>query len=251
MINTVLFDLDGTLLQINQEEFTTAYFTEIKKVFVRLKLNPELALKALWGGTKAMVSNDGTKSNSERFWEYFTNAMDLYGERLKIAEDTFERFYCNEFDNIKSILKENNPELPRRLVRSLTSRGFDVVLATNPLFPKSAITTRLNWLELTPLDFCLITDYSNSTYCKPNNGYYCEIFNKINKEPHQCLMVGNNTAEDMCVGDLGAETFLVTDYLENEDRMDISVFRHGTLAELEKVLDLLPRINEKSKMSII
>ena len=58
-------------------------------------------------------------------------------------------------------------------------------------------------------------------------------------------MVGNNTREDMCVGELGTETYLVTDYLENEQNTDISRFRHGSLAELEAYLASLPSIKRR------
>jgi len=99
-----------------------------------------------------------------------------------------------------------------------------------------AIESRLNWVELSLSDFCLVTHYGNSTFCKPNPGYFREILMKINKSPEQCLMAGNNPAEDMSAGALGIETFLVTDCLENKTGVDISGYRRGTLAELEKYL---------------
>lgn len=243
MTDTFLFDLDGTLLQINQKEFTEAYFSELKKVFLNLGFNPETAVKSLWGGTKVMIGNDGAQTNSKRFWDYFSNAMGLSEEQSAAVEAAFDKFYLNEFNNLKSLLRKDNLELPRKMVRTLTERGFSAVLATNPLFPMSAIKTRLNWLGLVPQDFCLITDYSGSTYCKPNKGYYNEIFTIIGKEPRQCMMIGNNTVEDMCTGELGAEIFLVTDFLENETNMDISKFRHGTLNDLDLFITSLVKTN--------
>ena len=245
MIDTILFDLDGTLLQYTQDEFIIAYFTELKKMLIRFGLDAELAQSAVWAGTKEMILNDGTRLNSERFWEKFSGIMDLSPERLKAVEEACDRFYSNEFNIVKSVLKDNDPDLPRRLINILVTKGFSIALATNPLFPTCAVTTRLSWRGLKPQDFSLITDYSNSKYCKPNPDYYREIFRMLNKEPNQCLMIGNNTNEDMIVSTLGAETFLVTDYLENESNMDISVFRHGTLKELEVYLESLPSVREE------
>jgi len=54
----------------------------------------------------------------------------------------------------------------------------------------------------------------------------------------------------MSASALGVETFLVTDYLENETNMDISAFRHGTLAELEVYLASLPSIGEETVSTI-
>ena len=240
MIDTILFDLDGTLLQFDQDEFIAVYFSKLTKMLAGLGLNAETAVKALWAGTKTMMQNDGAKLNSDRFWEVFAGMTEMSGDRLKAIENACDAFYENEFDSIKSILKNGDPGLPGRMIQSLKLQGFTLVLATNPLFPMCAVTTRLKWTGLAPEDFCLVTNYSNSTYCKPNPNYYREIFGKIGKEPSQCMMVGNNSREDMCAGDLGAATFLVTDCLENETDTDISAFRNGTLIELEEYLALLP-----------
>jgi hypothetical protein len=55
-------------------------------------------------------------------------------------------------------------------------------------------------------------------------------------------MVGNHPAEDMCVSALGMEVFLVTDFIENETNLDISVFRNGTINDLEKYLISVVRV---------
>lgn len=233
MINAILFDLDGTLVHYSQD-FIAAYFTKLKKVFERLRLDAELAIKGVWAGSKAMLLNSGERLNSECFWAEVSRVMGLSHEQLKSVEAACDAFYASsEFDSVKSIMNNADMELPRRLVRGLTARGFTLVLATNPLFPECAIATRLGWVGLSLSDFQLVTHYNNSTYCKPNLGYYREILNKIGKEPRQCLMAGNSPLEDMCAGELGAETFLVNECIDNESGIDISGFRSGTLADLE------------------
>lgn len=241
-IDTVLFDLDGTLLPFAQEEFIAVYLKKIGAVFAGLGLDAKFALRALWAGTDAMLQNDGTKYNSERFWGTFAAATALPDAQLRAVEDACDSFYCGEFDTVRSVLKPADPELPRRMVRALKARGFRVVLATNPLFPTCAVTTRLGWIGLTPDDFCMITDYANSTFCKPSAGYYRAIFDALGKQPQQCLMVGNSTRDDMPAAALGADVFLVADFLENEDGLDIGAFRHGTLAGAEAYLTALPGI---------
>jgi len=242
MINTVLFDLDGTLLQLSQNLFVKTYLAKIVKVFQRLNMDAEECIKALWAGTEAMVLNDGSMLNAERFWEVFAAQLSLTAEQCRNVEAACNEFYMTEFDTVKSIMAPN--EISERLVRALQTKGYRLVLATNPLFPSCAITTRLGWIGLTQQDFILVTHYTNSTYCKPNPRYYEEVFAKINRTPDQCLMVGNNATEDMIVEELGTETFLVTGCLENEADVDITLFRHGTLAELEEYLDSMPDISE-------
>jgi len=239
MIDTIMLDLDGTLLKVSQEAFIGVYFNELQKVFARLGMDVELSIKALWAGTKAMIKNDGVKLNRSRFWEVFGDLVKLDDEKLKVIEAACDRFYENEFNAVKSVIMESD-DIAKRLVRALALKGYNVVLATNPVFPVCAVTTRLEWIGLLPQDFLHITHYANSTYCKPSTGYYQEILKKISRTPDQCLMAGNSVNEDMSAGVLGIETFLVTDCLENESGADISAFRNGSLAELEAYLMLLP-----------
>ena len=240
MIDSILFDLDGTLLHFSQAAFLNVYFAELSKVFIKFDLDVELSTKAVWAGTKAMVLNDGSQPNAGRFWASFAEIMGLADDKRKAVEAACDAFYANEFDSVRSVMIPN--DISKRLVRALPAKGYSVVLATNPLFPDCAVTTRLGWIGLEPQDFLLITNYSNSTYCKPNPWYFREVFTKIGKSPEQCIMAGNNPVEDMIAGTLGAETFLVTDCLENESGTDVSAFRQGKLAELEAYLMSLPDI---------
>ena len=61
MIRTVLFDLDGTLLPFEQEDFIKIYFSELCKKLAPMGYQPESTVKSVWGGTKAMIMNDGSR----------------------------------------------------------------------------------------------------------------------------------------------------------------------------------------------
>jgi len=242
-LDTILFDLDGTLLQIPLDSFINAYMNKLQKVFTALDMDAAECIKAVWVGTGAMVDNDGSMRNDERFWKVFIKELSLSEKQCRVVEAACNEFYVNEFDTIKSIMPPN--EISGRLIRTLQTKGYEVVLATNPLLPSCAVTTRLRWLGLEQEDFALVTHYSNSTFCKPNLKYYEEVFTKINQAPEQCLMVGNDIVEDMVAGELGAKTYLVTDCLENKAGLDIAAFRHGTLSELEEYLGSFPEIKAR------
>jgi len=238
MIDTILFDLDGTLVRFIQDDFLNTYFKELSKVFVRLGLDPEKACKGVWAGTKAMVLNDGSVLNTRRFWDAFSEFMSIEGSQLAAVEAACDSFYSNEFNVAKSVVSPS--DIPARIVREMAAKGYMVVLATNPFFPPCAVDSRLAWIGLSRDDFKLITHYENSSFCKPNPEYYHEVLSKIGKTTGQCIMVGNNPAEDMCVSALGMEVFLVTDFMENDAGLDIEQFRHGSIEELEEFLMELP-----------
>jgi FMN phosphatase YigB (HAD superfamily) len=240
MINTLLFDLDGTLLQFSQKAFINAYFSELGKVFAKMNMDAELAIKAVWAGTKAMFVNDGTVTNSARFWAVFAEFLGVSEEERAAIEAACDKFYVNEFDSIKSIVTPN--EIPKKLVREMAAKGYSLALVTNPLFPACGVETRLSWLGLEPRDFIHVCHYNNCSFSKPHLGFYREVLAEIGKTPEQCLMIGNNPIEDMCVGELGIEAFLVTDCLENDTDADITAFKRGSLEELEEFLTAMPKI---------
>ena len=234
-MNTILFDLDGTLLPISQKAFTDIYFGEIVKKVKPLGYEKDSFLGALWIGTKAMIKNDGQKTNHDLFWAEFISSM---GPRAANLEDILDGFYANEFNNVKTAAGDSAWVAP--LIKKLRAKGFDLVLATNPIFPAVAVKSRLDWLEITPDDFIYITTYENSSYCKPNPKYFQEILGKIGRNPDDCLMIGNSASEDMAALNAGIPVFLTTEYLENEPGIDISSFRRGNYKEMCEFLINLP-----------
>ena len=222
MIKTVLFDLDGTLIPFDQEEFIKAYFYNLAKKFVPMGYDKDLLIKSLWAGTGSMYKNDGKATNQDVFKDIFSKSMQKdYNE----MEESFLDFYENEFDNVKSTLQKQVDR--SEFIKTLKDKGVKVVLATNPIFPKVAVQTRLKWIGLSLDDFDYVTTFENSHYCKPNLDYYREIFENINSNPGEAIMVGNNALEDMVSGKLGVKTYLITDNLENPENIDITQFENG------------------------
>ena len=71
MLKAVFFDLDGTLLPLNEEKFLELYFKLICKRMAPLGYVSEELVKVIWAGTKNMYLNDGSKTNEEVFWQEF------------------------------------------------------------------------------------------------------------------------------------------------------------------------------------
>lgn len=223
MIKTVLFDLDGTLLPLFQDDFVKVYFGALCKKLAPLGYQPDDTVKAIWAGTKAMVKNDGSRPNVELFWEVFRGML---GE-LPDAKPLCDEFYTNEFDGVRSVLKYAADR--RALIERLKAAGLQLVLASNPVFPTDAFKTRLRWVGLEYTDFSYMTDYSNSSFCKPSPEYFREIADKLSLDPAECLMIGNNVTEDMVAAKAGMNVFLVPEFLENPNELDYSAFPQGTL----------------------
>ena len=65
----ILFDLDGTLLPMDQEAFTKAYFQRLAAKLAPYGYEPDKLIDGVWAGTAAMVKNDGGRTNEEAFWD--------------------------------------------------------------------------------------------------------------------------------------------------------------------------------------
>lgn len=226
-IQYIFFDLDGTLLPMDQDKFIRAYIGALSSYMIPNGFDPEHLIKTIWAGTDAMLHNDGLQTNEEVFWHNFESA---YGPEARKYKKTFNSFYRTQFSDVR--FSCGHTPKAAQAVRKFKELGFNLVLATQPVFPAIATETRLKWAGLNRTDFKLYTTYENSSYCKPNPLYYQEILDKLGASPSNCIMVGNDTTEDLIAETLGMKVFLVTDCLINKGNVDLSQYPQGDLDAL-------------------
>lgn len=239
MLRVVMFDLDGTLLPMNNDDFTKGYFKFLVKKLAPHGYDPEELIAAIWKGTAAMVRNDGSRTNYEAFWETFASIL---GERVYGDQVLFEEFYANDFNLAKDLCGYR--EASGKAVKELKEKGLRVVLASNPLFPMPAQLNRIRWAGVDPEDFEVITSYEDSVYCKPNPMYYKALTGQLGVSPEECLMIGNDAQEDMAAAEIGMKVFLMTDDLINKEGRDISVYPNGDLDKAMEYVYALTGDNE-------
>lgn len=208
-MKAILFDLDGTLLPLDEKLFVDIYFTELSKVFSEYNIESNKLVEAIWTATHEIIKNDGKRTNEEAFWEKFKSIINI---DLSNVKEVLEKFYANEFfTKLKKCSAENN--LAKVAVNLAKKNGRKVVLATNPVFPIDALV-RLKWTGLDIDDFDYVTHYSNSSFSKPNPKYYLDLCEKLDVEPKDCLMIGNDERQDIfAASSAGMNCYLVTDYL--------------------------------------
>ena len=238
MKKVILFDLDGTLLPMDQDKFTKAYFYALLKKLAELGLPAQseeertALAKAVWSGTYAMMNNDGSCTNEERFFLDFSTVLNIDISHLKPHLDGF---YKDEFNEVSAVCGKNS--LVPKIISDLKGRGYRLAVATNPLFPLRANEARLSWAGLSLSDFEYCTCYENSRYCKPKLEYYRGILDILGVSAADCLMVGNDVREDMAAKELGMDVFLITDYILNVENRDIDEFQHGSWADFEEYIN--------------
>ena len=229
----VLFDLDGTLLPMDMKTFERAYFGGLCRTFTEFP--PEELVRLVWAGTKAMIKNDGSRTNREAFAETFSreSGMDYFQN-----EERFLEYYRTVFQDCAQVCRIS--DLSRRIVECLRNKGYTVAIATNPIFPDIATMSRLRWLGLDGASFPLVTTYDNSHYAKPNLDYYREVCRKLSVSPEDCIMVGNDVGEDGITRELGMEVMLVEDFLYNPNHLPTDGFAMGSLPDVLAWASALP-----------
>lgn len=227
LMKTIFFDLDGTLLPMDQEEFTGSYFGHLAKTMAPFGYESEKLIKSVWAGTADMIMNDGSASNEEVFWKKFS---EIWGDKGLSDKKLFDEFYEKYFCDVKKVCGFNAyvPEM----IKKLKALGYRVVIATNPIFPMEAQKQRIEWAGLSADDFDYITSYENSHYSKPNPKYYTEIIEKLGLDASECIMAGNDVNEDVIAAEAaGLDVFLITDCMINKKGTDISSYKKGGFHE--------------------
>lgn len=223
----MLFDLDGTLLPTDIDEFIKIYLKEVGK-FVGPHFPAEEVLRHLLHGTKAMIENyEAEKTNAQVFEEAFLAVSGWEKERIW---PLFDRFYEEVFPRLSVHVQPSL--LARKILQEAVDQGYDLVIATNPLFPAQAIRERMRWAGVDDFSYRWVTVYEEAHFCKPHLTYYREICDRLDLPPENCLMIGNDMQEDMVAGQLGMRTYWVTDFAIDRGDPIYPVSAQGTLKEL-------------------
>lgn len=235
-MNTLLFDLDGTLLPLDVDEFIKKYFGLMKHFLDEKGYDGKKVQEAIFKSTMIMFKNNGQATNETVFWKSFTHLSGIQREEI---EKDLTVFYQNEFNLIHNG-KQNEHMI--QSVHCLKEKGYRLVLATNPLFPAIATYARIRWAGLNPDDFEWITTYENASYCKPNPAYFEEVLQKANVNIKDCIMIGNDVKEDGAITQLGVDLYLIEDYLLNTDNLPLESAWYGNSKQFLEYVKELPVI---------
>lgn len=194
MTLTLLLDLDDTLLGNSMDTFIPAYLQSLSS-YLAPSIPPENLVPALLAGTQAMLEdNTPDKTLKETFDQVFFPELGInegdYSER-------FERFYKEEFKKLQPLTQV----LPGVIttIDEAIKRGYNLAIATNPLFPRTAILQRLEWAGLSPEEFPfqLIPSYEIFHFAKPNPAFFTETLACLGWPSGPVVMVGDDFEHDI------------------------------------------------------
>ena len=194
MSKTLLLDLDNTLLGNEMDAFIPAYLQALARCMSPYA-DPRLLAKTLMTATSLMVQNQlPNLTLMEVFDAAFYPALHL---NKADVQTTIDGFYAQDFPRLRNLTTQK-PEAVR-LVKQALESGYQVGVATNPLFPLAAIQQRLAWagLPANQNNFSLIPSYSSFHFAKPNPAYFAEFLAQMGWPEGPIVMVGDEADMDI------------------------------------------------------
>ncbi|HSF80962.1 MAG TPA: DinB family protein [Anaerolineales bacterium] len=238
MSYTLLLDLDDTLLDNPVTDFLPAYLQAISSHLAPF-VDPKLVVSSLLSGTKRMLANQQPDCTLEEvFNEYFYTAL---GASRQALNKPIEQFYAEVFPSLKSIT-DPSPQAVQ-VVDTAMKRGFRVVIATNPLFPRTAIVQRLTWAGLSPENypFALIPSMETIHFAKPNPAYLAELLARLGWPEGPVIMVGDDLHNDIAPAlELGLPVFWISNGTASPSLEHPLPTASGALGDLLPWLDTMP-----------
>jgi HAD superfamily hydrolase (TIGR01509 family) len=185
MIETVIFDLDGVI--IDSEPY---HFLVEKHLFKELGVN---------------ISDDehlafvGTSSND--MWNEIKNKADIQYS-VKELVNLLEDRYLKHLDNLKEIKSIGGVE---EVILELYKKNYNLIIASSS--SRKIINTVLQKLNLSTY-FSSIVSGAELTNSKPNPAIFLEAAKLANSKPEKCLVIEDSengvkaakSAKMLCVG---------------------------------------------------
>lgn len=220
-IEAILFDLDGTLLNIEMNAYIAGYVQGLACHFSDLVNRCRFADTVVTTAYDLLKADRGEQTMEDLF-------LSLVEERLGIDGELFRRrlgHYCDDGLHRLATLVRPFP-LARRILQCCFDLDLQVIIATNPVFPRSVVDARLKWAQLDDFPFALVTSYENCRFCKPHRQYFLDILHTRRLSPEQTLMVGNDTEYDLPAQQAGLTTFILdTCLIDHKNRSARADFR--------------------------
>ncbi len=216
MNKTLLIDLDDTLIGNNMDRFIPAYLGKLGEHLAAYTPPTKMAQVMLAATQKMFENKQPNRTLKEAFDPHFYPVLGLVESEMR---GVLTAFYRDIFPELKASTQPF-PQTPG-FIKDAIRQGYSVGIATNPLFPRTAITQRMDWAGIAEadFDFCLIPSYETFHFAKPNPAYYAEFLTRIGWPEGPVVMVGNDLDHDI----RGAQQLGIPAYwVENTDQPNLS-----------------------------
>jgi len=210
LIQAILFDLEGTLINVDTAAFMRNYLGILAPRFAHL-LSPDKFSKQLLKSMEVTRSDPKPgQTNMQTFYDDFSKAT---GQSVLTLQPIFEEFYEFDYPALKCLVQA----IPQgaKVVEYAIQQGFLTAVASNSILPLNAMQEHISWAGLTPEHFKIIPSLDIFHFLKPQLGFFKEVAEKLGVKPDNCLLVSGHP-QDLVCRELGMKTFFVGSIGEKE-----------------------------------
>jgi FMN phosphatase YigB (HAD superfamily) len=189
----LLIDLDGTLLGTKTLRLHVLFSFWFVHCLMSHKIGILEALKLLHQ-IKTKMRESWHQKKSPVNWSKAISFFSQITGRNKLDCEKILSFAC-----LYSFKKANSALYPLENAISFidwAKNHYRLILATNPMWPLEVVEYRLQIAGIDKNKFEFITNAGNMTAIKPYVEYYEELVTKLNLNPQDCLMIGNDEVKD-------------------------------------------------------
>ena len=247
MTKTLLIDLDDTLLLNPFDRFMPAYLKILSEKLAPF-VNPEVMVPRLLAATEQMIKNLSPVQTLEATFD--ANFYPHLGLTKTVIEPHLTDFYTHEFNQLREVTSVRPEAL--KLIEQAKQNDWQIVVATNPLFPLIAMETRLAWAGFSRDNspFTFVTAFESMHFAKPNPAYYAEILGRSGWPLQAVGMIGNSLKEDIIPPTtLGLPAFWVDHDIALLPESIDSRVSMGSLKDAAAWLTSLEKNNQEYKLS--
>ncbi len=237
MTLTLLIDLDDTLLDNKMDTFIPAYLGALGKQFAPYTDIKNLGRVMMAATEKMFHNNHPDLSLKETFDLAFYPPLGITEDEVR---GDLDHFYEEVFPTLRTITQARPEAIP--LIETALQRGWQVAIATNPLFPLAAILHRLTWagIPIKKYPYAIVPSYETFHFAKPNPAFFAELMGRFGWPRGPILMVGNDPEHDIqCAQRMGIPTFWISNGLPYPVGLDVPS-ASGTLEDIIPWLDSTP-----------
>ncbi|HVB09052.1 MAG TPA: HAD family hydrolase [Bacillota bacterium] len=200
----ILFDLDGTLLDIDGEAFLERYLDALAP-YLRPDMDPDAFRGKVMAAALPLITSDHLQGTvGDTFRAALADRLEL--PAAEVADG--QRRLDSALGDVVAI-----PHAPRTTARLCVDAALDAgmrcAVATTPIYRPAVIHRRLTWAGLADYPWALVTTSENMHSCKPSPGYFREAAAKLGLQPADCIMVGDDPYQDGPSDEAGMRFHLV------------------------------------------
>jgi FMN phosphatase YigB (HAD superfamily) len=229
VLTTILFDMDNTLLENHNETFSPGFFGGLASY-----IDPPVSIDVLLHAfevTDEQIDNyaDGDLTTCQLWRQTFYREV---GRDDSDIHPQVMRYLAEGFPKLESLTRQ----IPyaRRVVELAFEKSFEVVIATGMYLPQSCLEQRLKWAGVPASEFSyrFLTSWDNMHTGKATSAYYVEVLKHIDRQPSECLMIGDSLKVDMIPAlEIGIPAYLALLPDRPAPDHDLALAGQGTLED--------------------